>query len=291
MGGTLATRVSVGPGDSGIVIAGTGEARDLQLQALTETEGAPARARGSLAARFAWNSRGLDAAGLIDNLAGEGSIDVSAGTLDRLNPLMVDAASQSALANASQLSVDGIRAEVESQRPLGSLAFPALSIPAKIDAGALRLQTIVVDGKSLDLTVDTALGLANLTLTSRWRVASKSKFAGGEPLPPVVITYAGPVRDLTRLEPVVDVTDLEAELAKRAVLLEFMRGSTGGSEDQPVGDPDASGSIIDPSDGANPASSSKVPRWSTAALRRSRPSTPPMATRPAMIPQPPTSAP
>jgi len=84
--------------------------------------------------------------------------------------------------------------------------------------GQLRTRPIVIESNGERVTGSAAFSLLSLLFESEWRLqqlASKEGTPSKPALPPIVVSYRGPLALLDNVEPVINTEALERELAVR----------------------------------------------------------------------------
>jgi AsmA-like C-terminal region len=165
------------------------------------------------------SGRASSAAGLIADLKGKGELALAEGAININAPGSLTAIADAALQGKGP--VDGeelefaVRAALkDSSQPLGGV-----TIPLTVGDGILRFGNVKVDAPLGRSQVNAVVELDTLKIDSEWQIEPKVQRAGaaGERvlLAPISIVYAGKLKDLTRLEPVIGMAGLERELSVR----------------------------------------------------------------------------
>ncbi len=178
----------------------------LDLAQLPHGEGAPlAAGRADMSLRV--RSEGLSPRGLMTVMTGTGQVRLSAGEIRGLDPQVLAREAQAYLAADAQPD-ETVTATLATPLRESRFAHDGAQATLQIKDGALRIpRTQLVAGTDgLAVETDARLDLSEMTLTSRWDLGAA---LGGEALPAVRVSFAGPVADFGALQPRIDADNLE----------------------------------------------------------------------------------
>lgn len=178
----------------------------LDLAQLPHGEGAPlAAGRADMSLRV--RSEGLSPRGLMTVMTGMGQVKLGAGEIRGLDPQVLAREAQAYLAADAQPD-ETVTATLATPLRESRFAHDGAQASVEIKDGALRIaRTPLIAGMDgLAVETDARLDLSEMTLTSRWDLGAA---LGGEALPAVRVSFAGPVAEFGALQPRVDADNLE----------------------------------------------------------------------------------
>jgi hypothetical protein len=203
---------------TGASVNGSLELADARLEALTGLGvGAKAGTIGGIKAEVSFSGRGANPRNLIAALQGQGRLQ-SDGKLAGLWPGAVGLATEQVLKNEPERLRAVLKQALAQGLSLGRLNLPE-EIGLEIGDGQLRTRPIVIDTNPERASGSAAINLSNFLFETEWRlqqVPGKDTALAGKPLlPPVIVSYRGPLAALDKVEPVINSEALERELAVR----------------------------------------------------------------------------
>jgi hypothetical protein len=184
------------------------------------SHGVSPRATGPVRGQLEFAGRGLSPRALMSTLQGQGRIEFGEAKLDALWPGAIPRAVDAALQAEPDKLTAAVRRELASGLSTGNLPLGQKAFALELADGQLRVKSFAVDTTEGRTTGIASLDLRALTFDSQWRLEAKSGTAGsvaGKQLPPVVITYRGPVTALGAVDPRIDSAALEQELSARKI--------------------------------------------------------------------------
>ena len=219
--GALSLKAALTKTPAGAALEGT-MSMDVGLAALSPA--ASGRASFDVTA----SGRAASPAGLINALAGQGSIKFKSAEHPGPSPALVadasDAVLAGKLANDAAVLAPALAAALDSAR----LVTGTRSVPFTISNGNVKVESFAVDGAQGNARVTATISLASLMIDAAWQVAATAsplpvpaelaadlKPVAKGPLPPVTFVYTGPLGDTPGLNIAVDAVDLQRELVVR----------------------------------------------------------------------------
>ncbi len=182
-----------------------------------------------------YSGRALSPNAMIGALTGKGQLVLGDVTLNGVSPSAVSAVSEAALLGKGPVSGAPLTEALTSELKSSALKLGKVDVPVEISDGTMKLARVQVETPDGRATFDTLLDLQTLKLDSSWKIEGKSavraapSVAGAEAgdgapapvaverrlLPPVSVVYAGPLANLSSMQPALVTDALERELAVR----------------------------------------------------------------------------
>ncbi len=209
----------------------------------TETDNkAPDDKPGDIASfTLDFSGRALAPSTLITSLTGKGQLVVGDATLTGNTPKAVSQVAEAALQGKGAKQGDELANAFKAAVKDGSLPLGKLKLPVTLAAGRLSLDPIKIETRDGIASAKSSVDLSGLRIQTTWQIEPKvykaapppddntsPQLAAGAPdeapprpqrervlLPPLSVTYAGKLRDLSDLEPIVATAALENELSAR----------------------------------------------------------------------------
>jgi AsmA family/AsmA-like C-terminal region len=218
LGGRGRMQFAIESTGTGAAVNGSLQFSDGRLEALTGLGvGAKAGTVGGLKADLTFSGRGANPRNLIAALQGQGRLQ-SDGKLAGLWPGAIGLATEQVLKNDPERLRAVLREALAQGLSVSRLTLPE-DIAVEIGEGQLRTRPIVIDTGAERASGSVAINLSSLLLESEWRlqqVPGKDSALAGKPvLPPVIVSYRGPLAALDKIEPSINSEALERELAVR----------------------------------------------------------------------------
>lgn len=189
-----------------------------RLEQFVSQETGQPRASGSMTLAAKAEGRGLSPRGLLAVLQGTGSLDVGEGRLEGLSPDTIETVARAVLVDNAKLNAENLQRLIAKERLSGSFPLSGAQMRLTIADGAVRSNEAVFEGDRASLAIRSVLDLASLRIDSEWSLRPRASEPGADPLPPVTLIYAGPLKGLAELEPQIDAGALERELTARRIL-------------------------------------------------------------------------
>jgi hypothetical protein len=218
LGGRGRLQFAIESTGAGAAVNGSLQLSDGRLEALTGLGvGAKAGTVGGIKADLTFNGRGANPRNLIAALQGQGRLK-SDGKLAGLWPGAIGLATEQVLKNDPERLRALLREALAQGLSVGRLTLPE-EIGVEIGDGQLRTRPIVIDTGAERASGSVAINLSSFLLESEWRLqqvpGKDSALAGKPALPPVIVSYRGPLAALDKIEPSINSEALERELAVR----------------------------------------------------------------------------
>ena len=182
-----------------------------------------------------FSGRALAPSTLITSLTGKGNLVVGDVTLTGNTPKAVSQVAEAALQGKGVKQGEELANAFKAAVKDGNLPLGKLKLPATLAAGRLSLDPIKIETRDGIATATSSVDLSGLRIQTAWQIEPKV-FKAAPPqqlnagstdetpprpkgervlLPPLTVTYAGKLRDLSNLEPIVATAALENELSAR----------------------------------------------------------------------------
>jgi AsmA-like protein len=218
LGGRARIAFSLESSGGGAAVKGSLKLDGARLEAATGlAAGAKAGTVGSLKGELSFSGRGANARNLISALQGQGRLALDA-KLAGLWPGAIGLATEQVLKSEPERLRSVLKEALGQGLSLGRLSLPE-ELVLELGDGQLRTRPIVIESNGERAAGSAAFNLLSLLFESDWRlqqVANTEGTPGTKPaLPPVVVSYRGPLALLDNVEPVVNSEALERELAVR----------------------------------------------------------------------------
>ncbi len=272
-GGTLkgSVRGSLAGGEADLVLrAGL---LGSSVEALAWKRSGTPVASGSLDASVDATARGRTLAGLVSSLGGTGSVAVTDGGVNWVNPAALVAIMRLAQAEADPKE-DEAREVFATQFSVGSLALQPAAASFSIIGGIVDFATLSIASEPAALLGKATLDLNTLSLASDWTIRAVEPGVAENQQPFVRLGFSGPIAGPERqvdLRPLLDLLQtrrMEHQLDRLQELeAEQRRAEATGS--LPSADPGSAADL--PADGNMPAGPGSVP---AAELRPANPPAP-----------------
>lgn len=224
-GGEAVASVELRPARGRTVFNGDLAVSRLDLTQLPRGDGPPlASGRANITLRV--ESEGLSPRGLITVMSGRGQLELSKGEIRGLDPEQVARAARGYLA-AEEQPEDSIAARLAQPLRESRLEHDGLEAELRLTDGALRIAEMPVyrgaDGQQVRARA--RIDLSEMTLQSQWDLGAA---LGGDALPEVRVSFAGPLSAFGTLEPRIDADDLQqfltvSRVERNVELLEQLR--------------------------------------------------------------------
>ena len=212
VGGRLSSSFDIERAPAGVGLTGT-----LDISIADDGGTTPGDAV-QFSANFA--SRAFSPAAVVATLSGKGELTVGDATLNGNSPAAVSAVARAALTGQGPAGGEEFAQAIADALKDGQVQLGKLTIPARIEDGALRLERVRIDMSEGRSTFATVVELATMRMDSEWQIEPRLEDAaeGAAPqaaLPPVTVVYTGKLSQLDALAPVVSAGALERELVVR----------------------------------------------------------------------------
>ncbi|MGE0612592.1 MAG: AsmA family protein, partial [Hyphomicrobiales bacterium] len=209
-GGSFSGSTRLGKRGGGMAFEANAKATGLSVGEIVKDVRGKPLAQGKAELSLSVNGEGLTPNGIAAGLGGQGKLSVSAGRIMRLAP----GAPRSVVAAASrtpreqQPSGDKLASLAFEALARGDLAFSGVEVPFVVRNGVVRFDKTELAGKDGWASVASFLELSSLRLDSEWVVSAvKPDTEGAEPQ--IALAFVGPVEDLGRISPDMEVEPLE----------------------------------------------------------------------------------
>jgi uncharacterized protein involved in outer membrane biogenesis len=200
----------------GAAIAGNIRVENGKLEVLAGGGSAP-RASGNVSGEITFSGRGTNPRNAVSALQGIGQLQFEDAKLAGLAPGAINAAVDVALKSEADKLAAALRQALTAGLATRALRLPG-TVGLEIGDGQLRIKPFTVETPEGRATGGASVDLRSLMLESEWRL-EQNPAAGPMPdkpvLPPVLITYRGPVASVATIEPNVVTEPLERELGVR----------------------------------------------------------------------------
>src|SRR5262245_42513687 len=217
LGGRARIALDIEPGASGAEVKGSLKLADGGLEALVGPAGGKAGTAGRITAELKFSGRGGNPRNLVAALQGQGRAELD-GKLAGLGPGAIGLAIEQVMKSDPERLRSVLKDALSQGLNAGRLPLPA-EIGLEIADAQLRAKPIVIDSGGERASGSAALNLLSLLFESEWRLEqspAKDAALGSKPaLPPVLVSYRGPLTSLDKLEPAINTEALERELAVR----------------------------------------------------------------------------
>ena len=218
LGGRGRLQFTIESTGTGAAVNGSLQLSDGRLEALRALGvGAKAGTVGGIKADLSFSGRGANPRNLIAALQGQGRLQ-SDGKLAGLWPGAVGLASEQVLKNDPERLRGVLKEALAQGLTVGRLNLPE-EIALEIGDGQLRTRPIVIDMSAERASGSAAINLLSFLFESEWRLqqvpGKDSPLASKPVLPPVIVSYRGPLAALDKVEPIINSEALERELAVR----------------------------------------------------------------------------
>ncbi len=201
--------------------------------------GGEAVSTGAVSVTLELTSRGLSPRSVVAAMRGQGEVEISGLEIPGLTPRAVARAALDVVEGRIEPGDGALTRALVMAIEKGAAKLASTKLPVEVRDGALRLKPIVVEAQGGRTTIDTTIDLSSLRIDSEWRVEQSSapRHAGSplpagqqtnqgpspvrasgpfkSPLPAVYLVYAGPLKDVVKLEPRISAGALERELSVR----------------------------------------------------------------------------
>ena len=176
-------------------------------------------ARGKVNYETTISGQGLSPRGLISVLSGDGGLQILDSEIPGLSPIALPGAINAAITKTRKnkdITVNTVTIKQDLAKRLEKRSFPVAEkqIPIKIQHGTISLSGIELAATGSTAKVSAVLELSTLDMTSEW-VLGLNVPKEQTSLPPVVISFAGDMTRLGKLEPVLDTSSLDQVLTVR----------------------------------------------------------------------------
>ncbi len=213
LGGEIKAAVSIDKAAAGAEVRGK---LDFRVRLEEIAGGGSGSASGPVNGSISFSGRGLSPRAVMSALQGQGSVTFgSEAKLTTLWPGAVSAAADAALKAEAGKLVATLRQRLAADLGKSGLALERKAAALELADGQLRLKALVIDTDAGRASGAVRLDLGGLTLDSQWRLEAPG--ADGKPLPQVNVAYRSALASLGALEPQIDATALEQELAARRI--------------------------------------------------------------------------
>jgi uncharacterized protein involved in outer membrane biogenesis len=182
------------------------ELKGADVAALGRAHGGTPVATGKMDLSLALEGQGLSPRGLVTVVSGDGEMTLSKGSVNGLSPAVLKNAATTYL---KQEIPDKDRLAVRLQGDLrkGRLEYPRVTVPLAVIDGVLKLNPADLRGGDYLAKVSALVDLGTLHFDSEWLIDSQAKTEDGYPLPPVRLTFAGPVAQFSAVEARLDTDE------------------------------------------------------------------------------------
>jgi uncharacterized protein involved in outer membrane biogenesis len=208
-------RIEKVPG--GVELAGIVRIEGGKLESLVSAAGGTPRASGTASGEIAFSGKGTSPRNAVSALQGTGSLRLEEAALAGIWPGAINAALDAALKVEADRLAGTLRQLLAASLSARPSPLPA-TVALEIADGRLRIKPFTVATPEGRAAGNTILDLRSLMLESDWRL-EQDPAAGPMPdrpaLPPVQVSYRGPVASLSALDPQLATEQLERELAVR----------------------------------------------------------------------------
>jgi uncharacterized protein involved in outer membrane biogenesis len=181
----------------------------------------PPKARGPVSGTLKFAGRGLTPRAVMASLQGDGSIVFDGARLPGLAPGAVAAAAEAAVKAEPDKLGAALRQTLAAKLASDSLSVGQATFALEIADGQVRSKSMLIETPQGRASGAARLDLTAFKLDSQWRLEANAPGAGSgaaaKPLPPVVVSYRGPVAALRMAEQQIDTTAVEQELSARKI--------------------------------------------------------------------------
>jgi len=172
----------------------------------------------SLTVSFAGQALSMKAVASV--LRGGGLISIGPARLHAMNPMAVNTSADAILDQKPDNPDEAMRQELAQRLASGDFELGPRRIKLTIADGALRAERFSIKTAGGTISTTNTVDLTTMMLDSEWQVkpdAQVSKVTGKTmtALPPVTLTYVGPLARIGALAPRIDVSSLVRELTVR----------------------------------------------------------------------------
>ncbi|MEJ2226879.1 MAG: AsmA family protein [Alphaproteobacteria bacterium] len=196
-----------------IALDGRVKLEDINIAKLTTAKGGRPLLKSKGGLELSFSGEGFSPRGLVTIATGKGKFNLQKGTLRGLSPAAIKNAADSypegKAANKKKRWSEQLIAKLRK----GKLTTPEVSAPITLQNGLLQVQNLKAQGKYYKTEIDAMLDLSALRLDSEWKVRTRGKSKFDENLPPVLLVFAGPAANFTKLQPRIDHGELERFLS------------------------------------------------------------------------------
>lgn len=214
LGGTFAAAAKLSKRGAGVGLTAEMEVKELPLEHLAPSDKA-GFARGSAELEVSVVGEGLTPRGLAAGLTGNGKLVLGAGTISGLAPdVLAPFDEPRTQAEAAQLDEEALARRLAARLQQSTFAYPATTVPIRIRNGTARFERVAVGGEGGEVAVSAYVDLARLRLDSEW-VLVAGRTGANEVAPQATLAFAGSLFDFGRLEPRIDVQELQRYITMR----------------------------------------------------------------------------
>jgi uncharacterized protein involved in outer membrane biogenesis len=220
LGGQFKVKVQLARAPAGVELRG-----GLRFNAMLDAFPAgsppsPPRATGPVSGVFEFSGRGLSLRALMSTLQGQGKLQFGEAKLQTLWPGAIPLAADAALKGDPERMATVVRQRVASGLSTDGISLAQKTIAAEIADGQVRVKSIALDTAEGRVIGSASVDLKALAFESQWRLEAKPLTppgGAGKPLPPVIVSYRGPLAALGAVEPRIDTAALEQEVSARKI--------------------------------------------------------------------------
>lgn len=166
-----------------------------------------------------FSGRALSPSALMADLKGDGELKLGDVGLSGMSSAAVASISEAAMQGTGPQSGEPLLTALRDALKEGELKLGQITMPVTIADGSLKLAKVDLDRPDGRTTFETVVDLATLKIDSEWNIEARLPKSAGRAseklLPPVSVVYAGKLKDITSIEPLVSVAALERELSVR----------------------------------------------------------------------------
>lgn len=197
--------------DGPVRLQGKLSLKNADLAELFKNSSNQALARGTASLSMSFSGEGLSPLGLVSELRGKGQMRIREGEIFNFSP---DALSQ-VIGRASGKDND----ETVSKTFLASLkggSFPVRNLKAAVslNTGMVKINNVAFSAGPTTANASALLELPGMKLDSKWDLTSRER---GKNSLGVSVVFAGPLKKITELSPIVDSKQLRENLAVRKI--------------------------------------------------------------------------
>jgi hypothetical protein len=177
--------------------------------------GAKSGSRGKLNGEIKFAGRGSSPRSALSVASGAGTLDLGGARIAALWPGAIAAGAEAALKADPDKLVAALKTSLAAALAGGQLPLPG-TLKLEVADGRLSVKPFAIETSEGSAEGAASLDLRSLAFESEWRLSQKAPAPGERPaLPPVTVSYRGPLEALGRIEPRISSDALERELAVR----------------------------------------------------------------------------
>jgi uncharacterized protein involved in outer membrane biogenesis len=182
------------------------ELKGADVAALGRAHGGTPVASGKMDLKLALEGQGLSPRGLVTVVSGDGEMTLSKGAVNGLSPAVLKTAAATYLKQEIP-DKDRLAVRLKGDLRKGRLEYPRVTVPVAVIDGVLKLNPADLRGDDYVAKVSALVDLGTLRFDSEWLIDSQAKTEDGYLLPPVRLTFAGPIAQFSAVEARLDTDE------------------------------------------------------------------------------------